>query len=198
MVWVKITLDARYEFQHLLTIWLWIIVERYCTVQLGTLVVGMKKTFAVLTVSFSNYEMANTTQPCPLFSRTNMEETFTLKNAYVIVDNGYLTWSTTVPPLKNSMNRCEITFSKWLESLRKYVECTFGILKGWCGVLETGIRTQNTEVAYNILLTCCAIHNRDWEIPTAPFHFRYWKRPVDKPVSRHVVGRLHGIWKPPL
>jgi hypothetical protein len=37
---------------------------------------------------------------------------------------------------------------------------------------------------------------RDREIPTAPFHFRYWKRAVGKPVSPHVVGRLIGIRKP--
>ena len=54
----------------------------------------------------------------------------TIKGAFVIVDNGYLNWSTTVPPIKHSCNRSEIRFSQWLESLRKDVECTFGILKG--------------------------------------------------------------------
>jgi hypothetical protein len=54
----------------------------------------------------------------------------TIKGGYVIVDNGYLNWSTTVPPIKHSCNRSEIRFSQWLESLRKDVECTFGILKG--------------------------------------------------------------------
>ena len=43
----------------------------------------------------------------------------TMKGAYVIVDNGYLNWSSTVPPLKNSMNRAEIRFSQWLESLQQ-------------------------------------------------------------------------------
>jgi hypothetical protein len=83
----------------------------------------------------------------------------TIKGASVIVDNGYLTWSTTVPPLKNSMNRGEIRLSQWLESLRKDVECTFGILKGRWIVLKTGIRMHITEVADNIWLTCCALHN---------------------------------------
>ena len=83
----------------------------------------------------------------------------TMKGAYVIVDNGYLNWSSTVPPLKNSMNRAEIRFSQWLESLRKDVECTFGILKGRWRVLKTGIRMHNTEIADNIWMTCCALHN---------------------------------------
>ena len=50
--------------------------------------------------------------------------------AYVIVDNGYLDWSCTIPPFGVSNNIDEIRWSKWLESMRKDVECTFGILKG--------------------------------------------------------------------
>jgi hypothetical protein len=79
--------------------------------------------------------------------------------AYVIVDNGYLNWSTTVPPMKDSSYRSEIRFSQWLESLRKDVECTFGILKGRWRILKTGIRLHNTAAADNIWLTCCALHN---------------------------------------
>ena len=82
-----------------------------------------------------------------------------MKGAYVIVDNGYLAWSTTVPPLKDSINRSEIRFSQWLESLRKDVECTFGILKSRWRILKTGIRLHNTEVADQVWLTCCALHN---------------------------------------
>jgi hypothetical protein len=37
---------------------------------------------------------------------------------------------------------------------------------------------------------------RDQEIPTAHFHFWYWKLAVGKPVSRHVVGRFFGVQKP--
>ena len=53
----------------------------------------------------------------------------TYKGCYVIVDNGYLPWSVTIPPMKRSSLRTEIRFSEWLESLRKDVECVFGILK---------------------------------------------------------------------
>ena len=45
--------------------------------------------------------------------------TLTLKGAYVIVDNGYLEWSTTVPHFKSSCNRSELSFSQWLDSMRK-------------------------------------------------------------------------------
>ena len=87
------------------------------------------------------------------------DRTLKLKGAYVIVDNGYLEWSTTVPPLKGSCNRSEMRFLQWLESMRKDVECTFGILKGRWRILKSGIRLNNTEIADNIWLTCCALHN---------------------------------------
>jgi hypothetical protein len=86
------------------------------------------------------------------------------KGAYVIVDNGYLDWSTTVPPIKNSCVRDEINFSQWLESLRKDVECTFGILKGRWSILSDGIRLHSTHTADNVWLTCCALHNMLLEV----------------------------------
>ena len=102
----------------------------------------------------------NNTMSFELKTNTDGETTTRIiKGAYVIVDNGYLKWSTTVPPIKHSCQRSEIRFSQWLESLRKDVECTFGILKGRWRVLKSGIRVHNTEAADNIWLTCCALHN---------------------------------------
>ena len=49
--------------------------------------------------------------------------------AWLLVDNGYLQWSNTVPPHKITVSRKEKRFADWLESYRKDVECTFGILK---------------------------------------------------------------------
>ncbi len=86
------------------------------------------------------------------------DSSITVNGAYDIVDNGYLQWPSTVPPLKNSCNRSEIRFSQWLESLRKDVECSFGILKGRWRILKTGVRLHNTKVCDSIWLTCCALH----------------------------------------
>lgn len=86
------------------------------------------------------------------------------KGAWVRVDNGYLNWPTTVPPIKTSCRRTEIRFSKWLESVRKDVECTFGILKGRFRVLKTGIRLGRQEAGDKIFLTCCALHNMLLEV----------------------------------
>jgi hypothetical protein len=102
----------------------------------------------------------NNTMSFELKTNTDGETTTRIiKGAYVIVDNGYLKWSTAVPPIKHSCQCSVIRFSQWLESLRKDVECTFGILKGRRRVLKSGIRVHNTEAADNIWLTCCALHN---------------------------------------
>ena len=72
------------------------------------------------------------------------------KGPWILVDNGYLKWSTTVPPIKVTVNEMERRWSHWCESLRKDVECTFGILKGRWRVLKTGIRLQGMETANQI------------------------------------------------
>jgi Plant transposon protein len=92
-------------------------------------------------------------------SNNNNIITKTYKGPWLIVDNGYLKWPTTVPPFKLSASEKERRWSQWLESLRKDVECTFGILKGRWRILKTGIRLEGVEVADNIFKTCCALHN---------------------------------------
>jgi hypothetical protein len=67
------------------------------------------------------------------------------KGVYVIVDNGYLQWSCTVPPFTVTSDMDEIRWSKWLESMRKDVECTFGILKGRWRILKSGIRIEGVD-----------------------------------------------------
>jgi hypothetical protein len=81
------------------------------------------------------------------------------KGVYVIVNNGYVQWSCTVPPFTITSNMGEIRWSKWLESMRKDVECTLGILKGRWHILKSGIRLQGVDAVNNICLMCCALHN---------------------------------------
>jgi hypothetical protein len=64
------------------------------------------------------------------------------QGCWLLADNGYLNWSTTMPPLKRSNDRREIRWSEWIESMRKDVECTFGILKGRFRILKSGICLQ--------------------------------------------------------
>ena len=80
--------------------------------------------------------------------------------AWFMVDNGYLSWSCTVPPIKDGVSYKYIRFSEWLESMRKDVECTFGILKGRFCILRYGLRIQSIKRCDQLFLTCCALHNR--------------------------------------
>jgi len=80
--------------------------------------------------------------------------------AWTIVDNGYLQWSvTTIPPMKLWESYPQMRFSKWLESLRKDVECTFGIMKGRFRILKTGVPLHGIEVCDGVWLKGCALHN---------------------------------------
>ena len=96
-----------------------------------------------------------------LFERDGTGKITTAKyrGGYVIVDNGYLRWSVTVPPFKVTNKETEIRWSKWVESMRKDVECTFGILKGRWRILKTGIRTHDIDSVDKVWKTCCALHN---------------------------------------
>ena len=84
--------------------------------------------------------------------------------AWILVDGGYLNWSATVPPVKVPSSYAQARWSKWAESMRKDVECTFGILKGRWRILKTGIRLHGLEVADDIWYTCCALHNMLLEV----------------------------------
>lgn len=86
-------------------------------------------------------------------------KTVCYRGAWEIVDNGYLPWPTMVPPFKCSTTYAEMRFLKWIESLRKDVECTFGIMKGRFCILKTGIPLHGIAVCNRMWLTCCALHN---------------------------------------
>ena len=132
---------------------------------------------------------------------TKQGKSIKINGAYVIVDNGYLDWSTTVPPFKDSMNKSEARFSQWLESLRKDVECTFGILKSRWRILKTGIRLHSTKAADNVWLTCCALHNmlldvdglsKGWEIGIPSFWMTDWNVDLDFEDLPRAIRRLNG------
>ena len=81
------------------------------------------------------------------------------KGVWFIVDNGYLSWSCTVPSDGNGVTYEVIRFSEWLESMRKDVECLFGIMKGRFLILRYGFRFQKIYMCDQLWLTCCAMHN---------------------------------------
>ncbi|CAM9508247.1 unnamed protein product [Pylaiella littoralis] len=86
-------------------------------------------------------------------------EPFQRKGNYSIVDNGYNQWEILIPPSKFADGDIEIRWSKALESVRKDVECFFGILKGRFRILKLGILFQCLEDIDNMFFTCCTLHN---------------------------------------
>ena len=62
-------------------------------------------------------------------------------------------------PYEKTVYRNETRWSKWLESMRKDVECTFGIMKGRFRILKAGIRMHGVNSTDKIWLTCCALQN---------------------------------------
>jgi hypothetical protein len=86
-------------------------------------------------------------------------KTLKFTGVYVICDNRYLDWLCTVPLFGVTNNIEEICWSKWLESMRKNVECTFGILKGRWRTLKSGVRLHRVDAVEYVWLTCCVLHN---------------------------------------
>ena len=82
-----------------------------------------------------------------------------VRGAWLVVDNGYLAWPETIPPFKTTTSVAALRWSKWVEAIRKDVECTFGILKGRWRILKTPIRIHSHLTIDNIWFTCCALHN---------------------------------------
>ena len=112
--------------------------------------------------------------------------TTSYNGVYLLVDNGYLDWSCTVPPMTMTNQISEIRWSKWVESMRKDVECTFGILKGRFRVLKTGIRLWGVMKVDDVWKTCCALHN--------------WLLDIDgiSSVWENGVRIIHSDWEGPL
>ena len=50
-------------------------------------------------------------------------------------------------------------FSSKIESIRKDVECVFGILKKRWKILDYGIRFRDIDVVKKVFVVCCMLHN---------------------------------------
>jgi hypothetical protein len=100
---------------------------------------------------------------------------------WVLCDGGYHRWREMQCPLKPTelSDLDELAWSKRAESVRKDIECTFGILKGRFRILKLPVYYHsNSKNAVhgkrkvdNVFFTCCMLHNMllqwdglmDWE-----------------------------------
>ena len=82
-----------------------------------------------------------------------------MKGVYYLCDGGYHKWLCMMNPMKHTSVREQRLWSEWVESVRKDVECCFGILKSRFRFLRHGIVLQNDETIDFIFFTCCILHN---------------------------------------
>ena len=84
----------------------------------------------------------------------------TERGMYLICDNGYLRWPQSMCPyVGEPISTVEGYFSSNLESVRKDVECVFGILKErWC-CLQQGFKYCDIKICQEIFVVCCVLHN---------------------------------------
>jgi Plant transposon protein len=98
------------------------------------------------------------------------------RGGWLLCDNGYQNWPCLMCPIKDPILRKEMRWSKWLESKRKDVECTFGILKNRFRILIIDIRLQSIESVDRVWCTCCVLHNMFLEYDGLNIN---WEQEVD-------------------
>lgn len=82
------------------------------------------------------------------------------QGAYIIVDGGYLNVACFMNPLKGVFgSKNDILWSEMIESVRKDVECVFGILKQRFRMLRNGILLEDEKYVEYAFKTCCILHN---------------------------------------
>lgn len=68
-------------------------------------------------------------------------------------------WRTLIEPTKYPSTDVDLRFSGRLESVRKDVECFFGILKIRFRILKLAMHYQTQERLDYVFFTCCILHN---------------------------------------
>ena len=82
-----------------------------------------------------------------------------MKGPYLICDGGYHRWRIFQCPVKFSSNLNILRWSKRLESARKDVECTFGIMKRRFRILKVPLEFKSASTITDIFRVCCVLHN---------------------------------------
>jgi len=106
---------------------------------------------------------------------------------YLICDNGYLRWPMSICPyLHADKTSMEGYFSTNLESVRKDVECVFGIIKKRWKVLDHGFKFRSMAICEKIFFTCCCLHNEMLDMMES--------RTTRYRVLRGLANQTDGMW----
>jgi hypothetical protein len=81
------------------------------------------------------------------------------KGGQLITDGGYQQLSIYIQPCHSFNSTSYVLFSEYLESVRKDVECTFGILKSRFRMLRKGIEFRSASFIEDIFRCASILHN---------------------------------------
>ena len=84
----------------------------------------------------------------------------TVSGGWLMSDGGYHRWRCLQCPRPHDSRRHVRVWSKALESVRKDVECTFGIMKGRFRILKLPIEFHHEQMIDYLFYTCAYLHNR--------------------------------------
>jgi hypothetical protein len=111
------------------------------------------------------------------------------RGIYLMCDGGYLRWKTLMCPYAGTPGPgCRHYYNKNLESVRKDVECTYGILKKCWRILDFGIHYSNMKFCEKIFTVCCVLHNMLLDLPEGLGFGRIWR------VGRGALIEGDGLW----
>ena len=81
------------------------------------------------------------------------------QGGYLIVDGGYIDHICFIEPEKHRLTKDAVLFSEWIESVRKDVECFFGILKIRWRLFLQAIYFHSQITIEQAFKTACCLHN---------------------------------------
>ena len=81
------------------------------------------------------------------------------KGACIIVGGGYSKIAGLIDPSKTAFSHMETVYAEWVESVRKDVECLFGILKARFRFLKLPIEFHNIDTIRDAMRACCILNN---------------------------------------
>lgn len=81
------------------------------------------------------------------------------KGAYLIADGGYHRWRCLQCPTRSDTAASRVSWGKWVESVRKDVECAFGRLKGRFRCLKLPSRFQSLGEVDHEFRACIVLYN---------------------------------------
>ena len=82
-----------------------------------------------------------------------------VKGVHLICDNGYHKIPSMICPMSFRTDMKDVFWSEWIESVRKDVECTFGILKQRFRILKNPFQYHDLDTMEDVFVVCGMIHN---------------------------------------